>query len=186
MNKPDLFDSEKLHSAIREELDDELRFVSTFVREQVQPAVEASTEIVKNLVTLSAGAVVASVSVAQIIHDESPDVDSFVWLLPLSWVLFVLVVIIGLSRIGSHATVKSYGWVLYSQRGAILDSLDKLITPEAAHEQMHRMRNDAIARADALIERMYSRERVLGPAMGLIFVLGVFSLVLFAILNLPL
>src|SRR4051794_25043803 len=94
-----VLDAPALHAEIRAELDAEFKWLTTYLREQVFPVLDATAEAVRSLTTLSAGAVVASVSVIQILGEHNaPTTADF--LLKVSWVMFALTILLSVIRGG--------------------------------------------------------------------------------------
>ncbi len=183
MSTSSLLDPHVEKAAIRHELEEDFRFLTAFHKEQIVPVLQSRVDGARNLISLSAGTVIASVSVAQFVREEV-GTRAAAWLLPTSWVLFTVTILLCLYRTTFLNQGLGFGWVLYSHRGEILDELEQTVTPEIAAQQVRQKRNDAVVKADGLVIRAMTWDRKLAPAAGCSFLMAILALVLFAVINL--
>lgn len=148
------------------------------------PMLEGSRDMIRTIVSLSAGAFVLSISVAQFLGSQLADPTAG-WALPASWIFFAASSVIGCS------TISWFGHARAMRARSMMPPYESLVgrlhksqetNPQAelgpvaeewANEQMGKV-VDTIKRVD-----------MLQIVTGLSFTAGVISLLTFAIANLP-
>ncbi len=137
-------------------------------------------EMTKSRVTLSAGAIVLTFTLVQLVVDgvESP---GWPWLLPASWVFFTLTVLGGVSLHGLMARARAYRVDLEVGRDDLEEAIRKLPIDEHFGEKLEKL-------IDNMVRTAYRAGKWYDRIIDLVYVtfsVGIVSLVLFAIKNLP-
>jgi hypothetical protein len=143
-----------------------------------------NSEVGKTLITLASGALVLSVSVAQVFADKVGQL-TWTWLLPASWILFALTVLMGASRQAWSAQAQSFRARLEGRRQAILTRLWSMPPSSDLGSSIDAIVQEELSDADSAPRRALLIHDRLGAGMYFAFAAGLISLMTFAIRNLP-
>jgi hypothetical protein len=150
----------------------------------IQPVWQGQTEFSKTLIALSSTTLVLSISVAQFLASKVSD-PSLTWLLPLSWILLTLTVLLGALR-HSWASVAQGGRTLFeAKRGELRKALWELPPGPDLSERFDALLAAALEEAAQEPRKAIRIHDKLGIWMFYSFALALIALVLFAIVNLP-
>lgn len=149
------------------------------------PLRELYTGATQNIITLSSGGLVFSIALAQFIHaGKTP--THVGWLLPCAWLLFMLAVVAGTFRLGFNINLHGHRLVYLNKRIGLEKRLNEL-DPDAPSYQADV--GDALTKfaTEHDTELMGGRRNFERSAVvcGLSFLLGVVSLTVYALINVP-
>jgi len=148
------------------------------------PVWEGQNEMARTLITLSAGALVLTVSLVQLLADQFTD-PRWVALLLVSWLLFGVSVITGVLRHGWASEVRSYRLQFEISRGDLRTRIRKLPDTEDWGNQVNILIDSELERISLKTEKATKVHDILIKSSGWTFILGLVSLLGFTMKNLP-
>jgi hypothetical protein len=164
-------------------MDLELRFRTSVMQDNLGPAFEVEAERSRTIITISGGALVASISIFQVLVADADALQSR-WILGLSWVLFALAILFTLGTLRHVAVMRSFPMFLYMRRGEIAEAIFPIEDDNEAVDTMLSLVNDAVQEADERVANAARLYRRWGYAGAMAFIAAFFSLLLFALANL--
>lgn len=150
----------------------------------LEPVIAGAEKLAHSIIWLSAGALVLSVTVTQVLLDSAAGL-SWTWLLPTSWVLFGLAVVLALWQMGTYLRIRSGPFRFERKKPELRSYVDEVWGEEDAAEQIEKK---IVELADNAWENPLDAIRRHDVAAGfsaLSFVLALAALLTFAIVNLP-
>jgi hypothetical protein len=148
------------------------------------PVWEGQNEMARTLITLSAGALVLTVSVVQFLADRLPQPE-WSWLLPASWICFGASVVTGVVRHGWSSQARSLRARFEFSRGALRDALQQIPPDHAWAPKAEAVIAHALDAANVEPAKAVKVHDGLIIASAWTFILGLACLVAFAVRNLP-
>lgn len=103
----------------------------------VQPLMEGARELTTTVITVSAGALVLSLSVAQLLQDRLTETPVWGWLLPVAWLLLVVAIIAGVFRQGGVVGVVSHRARVEAKRSEVLSKVRKVDLDGDVDDQLY-------------------------------------------------
>lgn len=181
MNDLTPFDDDLRHQVLVEKVDAHLDAVWGRLDAATHPMLEKASDFTKSIISLSAGALVLSLSVTQFLQDRLTEAPLWGWLLPVAWVLLVVAIIAGVLRQGTLVTVFAPRARFEQQRGQIRAKVFQI-----------NLDGDVDGQFDKIIEEhsMDISSEVsffdgLGHVMAWSFILALVGLVAFTLRNMP-
>jgi hypothetical protein len=142
------------------------------------PLWDGTAESLRTVVTLSGGALVASISVVQLLVDKTLDPTAG-WLLPISWSLFGLSIIASMRTQAALTGIRLFRYHTIAELNRMIAGDEPVGSDEASvNREVVRRVNE---RHGAAVKTFQSSASI----TGLSFILAFVSMIVFAILNVP-
>lgn len=146
------------------------------------PVLDKATDLTKTVISLSAGALVLSLSVAQLLLQD-PTSDAFLlgWLVPVAWVLLVVAIIAGVLRQGTIVTILAGRAVFEQHRSKIRRRIRQINLDGDVGAQFE----EIAVEYDTDLSGTVFFSNGLAATMMVSFVIALIALVVFTIRNMP-
>lgn len=150
----------------------------------LKPVWRSAERASQTLVWLSAGALVGSLTLTQVFLTQLRAYD-FVVLLPVSWVLLVLTLILSLVRLGTFTKLRSAPARYETQKKELRDHVRSVHGRDDEVERLNEKATEIIENAMDVPRKTVKIHDWLTWGSAVTFIAGISVLAVFAILNLP-
>ena len=149
------------------------------------PTRDLYTSATQNIITLSSGGLVFSIALAQFLH-PSHAAHRAGWLLPATWLMFMLAILAGTARLGFNVHVHAHRLVYLAERFKLEAPLRQLdVAAETYDKDVHQVLAEFAESHDAELASGRNYSNVASMICGGAFLGAVVLLTLYALLNVP-
>lgn len=146
------------------------------------PVIETQAQLGRTVMTIASGALVFSISVAQFLNDRLAT-DAAHWLLPTSWLLFALTLLLGIGRQVAGARAIALRLAAEGARYELHGQVDGLDLEPDTYGRFATLFGEQLRGTMAPIERVWHWHDRLGVAMLSSLLLGFVALLTLAWVN---
>ncbi len=171
------------HQELVEKVDAEMDVVWGRWDSATRPIIEGALAATRSVTNLSAGALILSLSITQVIQDRLTEATASAWLLPVAWVLLTIAIIAGVTRQGRVVGAVSQRATFEMNRGQVRRRVRQIDLDAHVGAQIDQILTEAMESVDISNDIRFFD--FLGFIQGWSFVLAFVSLVVFTLLNMP-
>lgn len=161
-----------------QELDQELETIASDKLRLLAPLLEGNAEAMRNIVTVSGGALIATITLVQFVVDKIKNPHA-AWLLPACWIFFGITIFGALYHLAAITQFRSLPLQFANERLLAADVTNPL------HQSGDELKEEVINRVNKRmlsIKTVFDVSRILTTVS---FFLAFVSLIVFAVVNLP-